>query len=111
MVVGGTSIFGGSGTILGTVLGLALIQLMKNGLALSGAKGDSTTIVVGVILIGAVLLNTLIQNPPERLKRLLPGQQLGLPCSSRGGDAELDQCQRSKGPARTVAVRPHEEMD
>ena len=75
VVVGGTSIFGGSGTILGTVLGLALIQLMKNGLGLSGAKGDSTTIVVGVILIGAVLLNTLIQNPPERLKRLLPGRR------------------------------------
>jgi rhamnose transport system permease protein len=74
VVVGGTSIFGGSGTIIGTVLGLALIQLMKNGLALSGAKGDSTTIVVGVILIGAVLLNTFIQNPPERLRRLLPGQ-------------------------------------
>ncbi len=69
VVVGGTSIFGGSGTIIGTVLGLALIQLMQNGLALSGAKGDSTTIVVGVVLIGAVLLNTLIANPPDRLKR------------------------------------------
>ena len=74
VVVGGTSIFGGSGTILGTVLGLTLIQLMKNGLALSGAKGDSTTIVVGLVLILAVLINTLIQNPPTRLKRLLPGQ-------------------------------------
>ncbi len=74
VVVGGTSIFGGSGTIVGTVLGLVLIQLMKNGLALSGAKGDSTTIVVGLVLIGAVLLNTFISNPPERIKRLLPGQ-------------------------------------
>jgi len=74
VVVGGTSIFGGRGTIIGTVLGLALIQLMKNGLALSGAKGDSTTIVVGVVLIGAVLLNTCIANPPERIKRLLPGR-------------------------------------
>ena len=74
VVVGGTSIFGGSGTIIGTVLGLILIQLMKNGLALSGAKGDSTTIVVGLVLIGAVLLNTFISNPPERIKRLLPGQ-------------------------------------
>ena len=74
VVVGGTSIFGGSGTILGTVLGLALIQLMKNGLALSGAKGDATTIVVGLVLIGAVLINTLIQNPPQRLKQLLPSQ-------------------------------------
>lgn len=74
VVVGGTSIFGGSGTIIGTVLGLSLIQLMRNGLALSGAKGDSTTIVVGLVLIGAVLLNTFISNPPERIKRLLPGQ-------------------------------------
>ncbi len=74
VVVGGTSIFGGSGTIIGTVLGLALIQLMKNGLALSGAKGDSTTIVVGLVLIGAVLLNTFIANPPARIRRLLPGQ-------------------------------------
>ena len=74
VVVGGTSIFGGSGTIIGTVLGLTLIQLMKNGLALSGAKGDSTTIVVGLVLIGAVLLNTFIAHPPERIRRLLPGQ-------------------------------------
>lgn len=74
VVVGGTSIFGGSGTIIGTVLGLALIQLMRNGLALAGAKGDATTIVVGVVLIGAVLLNTLITNPPERIKRLLPSR-------------------------------------
>jgi rhamnose transport system permease protein len=72
VVVGGTSIFGGSGSIMGTVLGLALIQLMRNGLALSGAKGDSTTVVVGVVLIVAVLLNTLIQNPPESVKRLIP---------------------------------------
>lgn len=74
VVVGGTSIFGGSGTIVGTVLGLILIQLMKNGLALSGAKGDATTIVVGLVLIGAVLLNTFISNPPERVKRLLPSR-------------------------------------
>ena len=56
------------------VLGLALIQLMRNGLALAGAKGDSTTIVVGVVLILAVLINTIIQDPPARLKRLLPRQ-------------------------------------
>ena len=72
VVVGGTSIFGGSGTIVGTVLGLLLIQLMRNGLALSGAKGDSTTIVVGLVLIGAVLLNTFIANPPGWIRRLVP---------------------------------------
>ena len=42
VVLGGTSIFGGRGTIIGTALGLILIQALKNGLALSGVKGDGT---------------------------------------------------------------------
>jgi rhamnose transport system permease protein len=71
VVVGGTSIFGGSGTIAGTVIGLILIQLLKNGLGLAGATGDSVTIVVGVVLILAVLINSIIQSPPERLRRRL----------------------------------------
>ena len=71
VVVGGTSIFGGRGTILGTVLGLILLQVMRNGLSLAGAKGDSTTIVVGLVLIGSVLINTLITDPPDRVRRLL----------------------------------------
>jgi rhamnose transport system permease protein len=61
VVLGGTSIFGGSGSILGTVIGLALIQLLKNGLLLSGVKGDATIIVIGVVLILAILINNMIQ--------------------------------------------------
>ena len=61
VVLGGTSIFGGKGTILGTVLGLVLIQLLKNGLALSGVTGDATIIVIGGILIFAILINNSIQ--------------------------------------------------
>jgi rhamnose transport system permease protein len=45
--------------------------LLKDGLALSGVKGDSTTIVVGLVLILAILLNNFIQNPPEWFKRRL----------------------------------------
>ncbi len=47
VVLGGTSIFGGSGTIWGTVIGLVMIQLLKNGLALTGVKGDATIVVIG----------------------------------------------------------------
>jgi rhamnose transport system permease protein len=47
VVLGGTSIFGGRGTIIGTVLGLILIQALKNGLSLSGVKGDGTIVVIG----------------------------------------------------------------
>ena len=56
VVLGGTSIFGGRGTIIGTALGLILIQALKNGLALSGVKGDGTIVVIGLVLIGAILV-------------------------------------------------------
>jgi rhamnose transport system permease protein len=60
VVLGGTSIFGGKGTILGTVLGLVLIQALKNGLSLSGVKGDGTIVIIGVVLIGAMLIGALL---------------------------------------------------
>ena len=60
VVLGGTSIFGGKGTIVGTVLGLVLIQALKNGLALSGVKGDGTIVVIGVVLIAAVLAGAIL---------------------------------------------------
>ena len=36
VVLGGTSIFGGTGSIPGTIIGVVLIQLLKNGLTLIG---------------------------------------------------------------------------
>jgi rhamnose transport system permease protein len=60
VVLGGTSIFGGKGTIAGTILGLILIQALKNGLALSGVKGDGTIVVIGAVLILALLAGTLL---------------------------------------------------
>ncbi len=59
VVLGGTSIFGGRGTIIGTVVGLILVQALKNGLALSGVKGDGTIVVIGVVLIFAILASNL----------------------------------------------------
>jgi rhamnose transport system permease protein len=61
VVLGGTSIFGGSGTIWGTVIGLVMIQLLKNGLALTGVKGDATIVVIGVALIVSVLIASSLQ--------------------------------------------------
>lgn len=61
VVLGGTNIFGGSGSIVGTVIGVVLIQFLKNGLALSGVTGDATIVVVGLVLIGATLINTWVQ--------------------------------------------------
>ncbi len=61
VVMGGASIFGGIGTIPGTVLGVVLIQLLKNGLALTGVKGDATIVVIGAVLIASVLFTNLVQ--------------------------------------------------
>ncbi|MFL5259336.1 MAG: ABC transporter permease [Hyphomicrobiales bacterium] len=61
VVLGGTSIFGGRGTIIGTVLGLFLMQALKSGLALAGVKGDGTIVIIGIVLIGATLISNLFR--------------------------------------------------
>jgi rhamnose transport system permease protein len=62
VVFGGTSIFGGRGTILGTALGVVTIQLMKNGLQLSGVRGEATVILIGSVLILSILLNQFLES-------------------------------------------------
>jgi len=62
VVLGGTSIFGGTGSVIGTMIGVVLIQLLKNGLALTGVTSDATIIVIGSVLIFAILVNNFIQN-------------------------------------------------
>lgn len=63
VVLGGTSISGGSGSILGTTLGLLIISLLRNGLTLAGIKGDATVIIIGAVLVLAVWLNRLFARP------------------------------------------------
>ncbi|WP_182084749.1 ABC transporter permease [Aureimonas sp. ME7] len=60
VVLGGTSIFGGRGLVVGTLLGLCLVQVLKNGLALSGVRGDGTIVIIGVVLILAVLISNFL---------------------------------------------------
>lgn len=61
VVLGGTSIFGGRGLVVGTLIGLCLVQVLKNGLALSGVKGDGTIVIIGFVLIAAVLISNLLK--------------------------------------------------
>jgi rhamnose transport system permease protein len=65
VVLGGTSIFGGTGTIIGTLLGVILIQLLKNGLALTGVKGDATIVVIGAVLILSILITNWARGRQE----------------------------------------------
>src|SRR5258708_23131358 len=51
VVLGGTSIFGGKGTILGTVLGLFAIVILQNGLRLAAMPAELTGILTGAVLV------------------------------------------------------------
>jgi rhamnose transport system permease protein len=61
VVLGGTSIFGGRGTIIGTALGLLLVQILQNGLSLAGVKGDGTVVLIGVVLIATLLIGAITE--------------------------------------------------
>ncbi|MEJ6782751.1 ABC transporter permease [Aminobacter sp. Piv2-1] len=66
VVLGGTSIFGGRGTVVGTIIGLCLIQALKNGLSLAGIKGDGTIMLIGAVLILAILASNLFERSGTR---------------------------------------------
>ena len=51
VILGGTSLYGGRGSIFRTLLGVALIALLQNGLALLGVPYSNQQVVVGVVFI------------------------------------------------------------
>ena len=72
VVLGGTSLFGGRGSILGTVLGALTIAVIGNGLILMHISPFFTQIVTGTIILVAIWLNTRIFAGGLRLKRSAP---------------------------------------
>lgn len=60
VVVGGTAMTGGRGSLLGTFLGVIFITLLGNGLVLLGVNSFLQQVVSGAIIVIAVLLNVLI---------------------------------------------------
>jgi ribose transport system permease protein len=61
VVIGGTSLMGGRGSVWGTLIGALLIGVINNGMNLLGISPYFQLVVKGVIIIGAVLLDRLRQ--------------------------------------------------
>jgi ribose transport system permease protein len=59
VVIGGTSLFGGIGTILGTVFGVFIPAVLQNGFIIVGVQPFWQQVAVGIVLIAAVYLDQL----------------------------------------------------
>jgi D-xylose transport system permease protein len=68
-VIGGTSLFGGRGRVVGALLGALVIMTISNGLGLLGSTSATEYIITGVILLAAVTLDTVSRRRLERSGR------------------------------------------
>jgi simple sugar transport system permease protein len=60
VVIGGTVLTGGRGTIIGTVLGVLILRLMRNGIVLIGVPGLAYNIFIGAIILGMMALHSAL---------------------------------------------------
>jgi ribose transport system permease protein len=61
VVVGGASLAGGEGSVLGTLVGALIIAVIQNGMNLTHVESYSQKVVLGLVILGAVLLDRLRQ--------------------------------------------------
>lgn len=64
VVVGGTSLSGGSGTIPGTLIGAFIISVVQNGMNLLGIESYTQNVVLGLVILAAVLLDRIRGGAP-----------------------------------------------
>ena len=57
--VGGTSLAGGEGRVLGTLIGVLIISVIRNGMNLTDVESYTQKVVLGLVILGAVLLDSL----------------------------------------------------
>lgn len=61
VIIGGASFAGGSGTVIGTAIGVILITVLRNGLVLLQVPTEWQTVAIGLVIIGAVYVDVLRQ--------------------------------------------------
>ena len=60
-VIGGTSLAGGRGTILGTIIGAFIMSVLTNGLRIMGVQEEWKIVVTGLIIIIAVYVDIVLR--------------------------------------------------
>ena len=67
VIVGGTSMSGGSGTLLGTLVGAIIVGIINNVQTLMGVDSN-IQIVKGVIIVGAVIIDVVTENSAKKAR-------------------------------------------
>ena len=89
-VVGGTSLSGGEGNIAGTLIAALIIAVIQNGMNLRGVESYRQMVVLGLVILGAVLL--------DRLKR----QSWRIPRRTKKLESDANNASRSIAPTSAV---------
>jgi len=94
VVLGGTSVFGGVGTIWGTVLGLFALALLKNGLSLAALPSELTGVLTGALLVATIAIDSVrrrerasVQRPEDEVP--VKNSQVAVICATVIGSALL----------------------
>lgn len=85
VVVGGTSLAGGSGRILGTLIGAFIISVIQNGMNLLGMESYTQQVVLGAVILGAVLLDKIRARPEGAVQRTRRRAWVRAACASAAG--------------------------
>ena len=83
VVLGGTSVFGGRGTVWGTILGLFSISVLQNGLRLAALPSEMTGVLTGAVLLASIAFGRL-RTEPEVVQQNEPemrNSQLAVLCT------------------------------
>jgi rhamnose transport system permease protein len=88
VVLGGTSIFGGRGTVLGTVLGLLAIAVLQNGMRLADQPAEAAGALTAVLLITAIGIDTAGLGTTSRATARRPGEPFNI-----GGELSMRNSQ------------------
>jgi len=66
VVIGGTSLLGGSGSVIGTLVGALIMSVLRNGLNLLGVSSYLQQVAIGVVIIVAVLIDMALRRRVQR---------------------------------------------
>ena len=79
VLLGGVSIFGGVGSMVGVLLSIVLVLNLRNGMTIGGITGNTQTGVIGLLLILSVLIPNLVSRAQGRFRRTPTDPQFQAP--------------------------------